>query len=59
MIGMKFDLPYIKRDRDRYGVTRYYFRRRGQKPVRLTGEPGTAAFIMQYDAARPVPPQQS
>jgi hypothetical protein len=44
-------LAYLKVYRDRYGTVRRYFRRPGQKDIRLKGEPGTAEFMLAYQAA--------
>lgn len=44
-------LTYLKVYRDRHGTVRRYFRRRGQKDIRLKGEPGTAEFMQAYQAA--------
>jgi integrase len=44
-------LKYLKVYRDRHGTVRRYFRRRGQKEVRLKGEPGTTEFMLAYEAA--------
>ncbi len=44
-------LKFLKNYRDRHGTVRRYFRRRGQKDVPLKGEPGTAEFMLAYQAA--------
>jgi len=44
-------LKYLKVYRDRHGTVRRYFRRRGQKNLPLKGEPGTAEFMLAYQAA--------
>jgi len=46
----KFAKRYIVEDRTD-GVLRFYFRRRGQKKIRLHGLPGTDEFNAQYYAA--------
>lgn len=42
---------YLVSDEDRHGNKRFYFRRGGQKKVRLRAEPGTAAFLEEFKAA--------
>ncbi len=42
---------YVVFDPDRHGKPRYYFRRKGQKKVRLRAEPGTQAFMDEFRAA--------
>ncbi len=50
---MKIDLPHILRDKDRHGNERLYYRRRkGDKKIRLREDPGTQAFLAEYDRAR-------
>jgi integrase len=44
-------LKYVKVYRDRHGTVRRYFRRRGQKDLPLKGDPGTAEFMSDYQAA--------
>jgi integrase len=44
-------LPYVKTYRDRHGKLRRYFRRSGFKAMRLPGPPGSAEFIVGYQAA--------
>jgi integrase len=44
-------LKYVKIYRDRHGTVRRYFRRRGQKDLPLKGDPGTAEFMLAYQAA--------
>jgi integrase len=48
---MKANLPYLRPDRDRYGVMRYYVRRYGRK-IRIRETPGTDAFLQAYSEAR-------
>jgi integrase len=48
---MKVILPYIQQYRDRHGKLRRYFRRSDMVKVRLRGEPGSAEFIADYNAA--------
>jgi integrase len=43
-------LRYVDEIKDRYGKTRYYFRRAGQR-VPLPGHPGSAEFMAAYQAA--------
>lgn len=38
-------------DPDRHGKPRYYFRRKGQKKIRLRAEPGSQAFLDEFQAA--------
>lgn len=38
-------------DPDRHGNQRYYFRRKGQKKVRLRADPGTAEFLEEFRRA--------
>jgi len=47
----KIDLPNVQAFKDRHGKRRHYYRRRGHKPVRIEGEPGTALFAQSYQAA--------
>ena len=61
---MTKDLPYLLRDKDRHGTPRIYFRRRGQKMVRIYEKPGTPEFAATYHrllaataAERPERPQ--
>lgn len=49
---MKLDLPNLTADTDRHGNVRYYFRRKGQRKIRIYGEPGSAAFLEEYGRAR-------
>ena len=42
---------YVCQDRDRHGNVRYYFRRKGQRKIRLRAEPGTREFQAAYEAA--------
>ena len=48
---MKANFPYLRPDRDRYGVMRYYVRRHGRK-IRIREKPGTDAFVQAYNEAR-------
>jgi hypothetical protein len=45
-------LPYVHEFTDRHGKPRRYFRRKGFKPARLPGQPGTKEFMAAYEAAR-------
>jgi integrase len=44
-------LKYLKVYRDRHGTVRRYFHKRGQMDIPLKGEPGTAEFMLAYQAA--------
>jgi integrase len=44
-------LPYVKSYTDRTGTVRRYFRKRGCKPVPLSGVPGSAEFMAAYQEA--------
>ena len=44
-------LRFVVSDRDRHGNVRYYFRRKGEKKVRLHGVPGSKEFMDAYDRA--------
>ena len=44
-------LRFVVSDRDRHGNVRYYFRRKGEKKVRLHGIPGSKEFMDAYDSA--------
>jgi len=44
-------LRFVVSDRDRHGNVRYYFRRKGQKKVRLHGIPGSKEFMDAYALA--------
>src|SRR5271170_6426149 len=44
-------LRYVVSDRDRHGNIRYYFRRKGEKKVRLHGAPGSKEFMDAYQEA--------
>lgn len=48
----RFHLPHVSADTDRHGNVRYYFRKRGQRKIRLPGRPGDAGFMKAYYAAR-------
>ena len=48
---MLCDLPFVKGYKNRHGKWVYYFRRKGHRPVRLLGEPGTPEFLTQYQEA--------
>src|SRR5688572_21086422 len=45
---MKLRLPYLVEDVDRHGVTRVYFRRKGQAKVRIRALPGSKEFSDTY-----------
>jgi len=42
---------HVVEDSDRHGNVRIYFRRRGERKVRLTAKPGTPEFDAEYMAA--------
>ena len=44
-------LKYVVEDVDRHGNVRIYFRRRGQKKIRLHGMPGSQEFMAAYQLA--------
>jgi integrase/recombinase XerD len=44
-------LKYVTTDLDRHGNTRHYFRRPGQKKIRLRGVPGSVEFREAYERA--------
>jgi hypothetical protein len=44
----KIRLPYIQQFADRYGKTRYYFRKAGHPRVPLPGAPGSREFMEAY-----------
>ena len=44
-------LRYVVEDVDRHGNVRLYFRRRGQRKLRLPGSPGSPEFFAAYQAA--------
>jgi len=44
-------LRFVVSDRDRHGNVRYYFRRKGEKKVRLPGVPGSKEFMDAYALA--------
>jgi integrase/recombinase XerD len=44
-------LRFVVSDRDRHGNVRYYFRRKGEKKVRLNGIPGSKEFMDAYSLA--------
>ena len=44
-------IPYVKEYRDKTGVVRRYFRKRGCKSVVLPGAPGCSEFMAAYQAA--------
>ena len=42
---------YVTPDTDRHGNTRFYFRRKGQKKIRIQGTPGSDPFNTAYAEA--------
>src|SRR5499433_2239454 len=42
---------YVAEDVDRHGNVRIYFRRKGQRKIRLSEVPGTVAFDAEYQRA--------
>jgi integrase len=57
--GVRVTLPFIKQYTDRLGKLRRYFRRPGQKPVALPGDPGSVEFQLAYHAALAQQPQRA
>jgi integrase len=51
-VRVAVEYPFLAKDRDRHGNVRFYFRRKGQKKVRLPGSPGSGDFQAAYDAAK-------
>jgi integrase len=51
MISIVKRYKHVVRDTDRHGRPRYYFRRKGQKKVRLRDTPGTPQFDCEYQTA--------
>lgn len=49
MVTLRF--RYVVEDVDRYGNPRLYFRRKGQRKIRLSGIPGSDEFMAAYRAA--------
>ena len=45
------DLKYIYEDVDRHGKVRIYYRRKGQRKVKLVSPPGTKEFLDEYRSA--------
>ena len=45
---VKIKLRYLVEDVDRHGNVRVYFRRKGQRKIRLTGLPGSDQFMEAY-----------
>lgn len=50
-------LKHVNTFRDRHGKERSYFRYPGQKPVKLTGKPGSPEFMAGYNVALGFAPQ--
>ncbi|HRD77990.1 MAG TPA: tyrosine-type recombinase/integrase [Hyphomicrobiaceae bacterium] len=48
---MHIKLRYVHEDVDRHGNVRIYFKRPGERKVRLRGEPGSEGFMAAYHAA--------
>jgi integrase/recombinase XerD len=48
---VRIKLQYVVEDVDRHGNVRLYFRRKGQRKVRLLGLPGSQEFMTAYRAA--------
>jgi integrase len=44
----EIDFKFLKEDVDRYGNVRIYFRRQGQRKIRLHETPGTPEFLAEY-----------
>ncbi len=51
-------LRYVNGFRDRHGRVRYYFRRRGEKAIPLSGLPGSETFMAAYAMALAAVPDQ-
>jgi len=47
----RLHLRYVSSDTDRHGNVRYYFRKRGQRKIRLPGRPGDPEFMRAYHEA--------
>lgn len=47
MISVKY--RYVYEDLDRHGNERFYFRRKGQRLVRIRHKPGTPEFVQLYE----------
>jgi integrase len=56
--GHRLNLDYVKEFRDRHGKWHRYFRRAGQKLVRLPGDPGSPEFMTAYAEALNDQPQR-
>src|SRR5215831_11566332 len=54
----KINLQYVKSYINRHGKVDHYFRRRGQKLVRLPGLPGSPEFMTAYHEALALPSVQ-
>lgn len=48
---VRIKLQHVVEDVDRHGKRRYYFRRRGQRKIRLRGVPGSDEFMEAYRKA--------
>jgi integrase/recombinase XerD len=48
---VRIKLKYVVEDQDRHGNIRRYFRRKGQRKIRLPGLPGSDEFMEAYRAA--------
>ena len=55
----KIKLRYVKSYINRHGKVDHYFRRRGQKLVRLPGLPGSDEFMLAYNTALGAPVAQA
>lgn len=49
--GLIVPLKYVQAFQDRHGTWRYYFRKPGSARVALKGNPGSAEFMADYNAA--------
>jgi len=49
--AMKLKIKYVIEDMDRHGNVRLYFRRKGQRKIRLPGPIGSPEFLEAYKAA--------
>lgn len=48
---MHVKLKWVLRDKSRHGKRRYYFRKPGQKMIRLPDDPSTSEFLAAYNLA--------
>src|SRR5690606_19650891 len=48
---MRVKLKWVLADKSRHGKRRYYFRKSGQRRIRLPDDPSTLAFLTAYNLA--------